>query len=90
MAWIDDFKFPAGSKFCYEAHACQANEDGNLVPIHLDKPRTQPDAQIRFGLPDDWQDRVRARDLVQAIEKLTIGEHVDSDAEGSRIPLDHT
>ena len=83
MMWIDDFKFPAGAKFCFGSHACQDNEVGDLVLIQveaLEEPKLTLNAQIRFGLPTDWQSRLtKPSEIPKMMEDLDIGGKAEPD-----------
>ena len=62
MSLFADYKFSVGARFRFGSFECQANECGDLeqIPIGaVEEPRHEPATTIRFGLPADWQARLK-------------------------------
>ena len=89
MMWIDDFKCPAGAKFCFGSYTCQMNKDGDLMPIQVETSeelKPMLDAQIRFGQPINWRSPViKPQDITKMMEDLIINDKAESDNEDSKI-----
>ena len=83
MSWVANFNFPTGAKFCFGSHACQVNEDGDLVPIQpetQEEPQPTPSAHIYFGLPEDWRSRLtKSQEITKMMEDLYIGGETESE-----------